>query len=67
MSFERGPDNNSRAAYDSVVFYYLDSPRPAFGLEPGQLGQIPRRMNLKRILDGPSVGYERIPDFYKCR
>jgi hypothetical protein len=31
MSFERGPGNTSHAAYDSIVYYYLDRPAEAFG------------------------------------
>ncbi|NOU36675.1 MAG: DUF2961 domain-containing protein [Kiritimatiellaceae bacterium] len=31
MIFERGPDQASKAAYDSVAFYYLKNPQPAAG------------------------------------
>ena len=29
MEFERGPDHASHAAFESVAFYYLDTPQPA--------------------------------------
>lgn len=34
LSFERGVANQAPAGYDSLVFYYLEEPRPAFGIAP---------------------------------
>ncbi len=64
MSFERGPANASRAAYDSIVYYYLDTPTEAFGSRILQISANPppdefeARSLMTRLWD-----YENLDDF----
>ena len=41
MNFERGPEQVSRAVYDSVVYYYLAEPQPHYGDGPDASTQAP--------------------------
>ena len=49
MVFERGPDNASHGAFESLAWYYLDRPRP-IGRRPPLAAPSTGRCN------GPSIG-----------
>ncbi len=63
MSFERGPDNQNNATFDSVAFYYLKKPSAAFSSArpaffPAPSDQFEARSLMTRLWD-----YERFDDF----
>ena len=64
MSFERGPDNKSRAVFDSTVYYYLEDPVAAVGnrfrkgCPPPPRDEFKTRSLMTRLWD-----YEKFNDF----
>ncbi len=63
MSFERGPDNQNNATFDSVAFYYLKKPSAAFSsVRPAFFPAPPDKFEAQSLMTR-LWDYERLDDF----
>ncbi|MFT5240064.1 MAG: hypothetical protein ACI9X0_001032 [Kiritimatiellia bacterium] len=67
MSFERGPGNQSKADFDSAVFYYMEQPQAAFGEAAGVSSTAPADAFAAHTLTTRLWDYERMGDLDNAR
>lgn len=67
MSFERGPGNQSKADFDSAVYYYLAEPSQAFGQSAGTSMLAPQDPLAASSLMTRLWDYERFGDLDNAR